>query len=678
SIYRSSNLLVPEISSVVPIYNQIGELEGVLGSELTLKKIGIFLSSLKIGLSGQAFIMESSGELIASSTADPLVDDLNQKILAKNSSNSLIRSTASYLSNKWPDLQQIKNSQNFKFRLQGEQFLVQIKPLSLDSGLDFWIVIIIPESDFMADIETNSRNSILLCIAALLVTTILGIMTSQWITSPIISLNEIGVAQRTDQLKAAKEKAEIASRAKSEFLSSMSHELRTPLNSILGYTQILRRNSSLTAHQDRALKIIYQSGNHLLTLIEDILDIAKIEARKLELYLIDIHLDEFLAEVISIVQMQAQGKDVLFSYEALSNLPLVIQADEKRLRQVLLNLLGNAVKFTDLGSVTLLVSSLQPAYEEEDLLKQTLRFEVRDTGIGMNSQQLAKIFQPFEQVGDIERRAAGTGLGLTITKQLVELMGSQLQVSSELGKGSTFWFDVTFPLVEMVMAREPMTTAGKIVGYQGSRRRILVVDDREENRLLLENILEPLGFEITQGQDGQQLIELARKIQPDCILTDLVMPVKTGLEAVQEIRRIPDIQDVMIIAISASVLEQDRQQSRIAGCDAFFPKPVEEQSLLALLQKHLQLSWIYEDQQESEVCQLNTEQKATETLMVPPPEEIAILYELAMLGSMKKIRERAIYLKQLDIKYAPLAAKLQELAQGFQEKAIVNLIEKYL
>lgn len=479
------------------------------------------------------------------------------------------------------------------------------------------------------------------------------------------------------QLKQAKAVAERANKAKSVFLSNMSHELRTPLNGILGYAQILKRDRNLTPQQHNGLRIIYKSGNHLLTLINDILDLSKIEARKLEIFPTKLHCQSFFDGIGDIIRLQALEKDILFECLLSPNLPSGIEADEKRLRQVLLNLLGNAIKFTDHGRVTLKVNPIK-SKKSQDSSAQTLRVEVIDTGVGMSPQQLQNIFQPFEQVGDIKRREAGTGLGLAISLKLVTLMGGQIGVTSKLAQGSTFWFDVTFPVVETAIAPEQAESQKQIIGYVGARRKLLVIDDKQENRAVILNMLQPLGFEITLGSDGQQEIDLAQEIKPDCILTDLVMPVKSGFEAVKEIRQIPGIQDVIIIAISASVLDTDRHHSLVVGCEAFLPKPVQETKLLALLQEHLQLEWIYESIEASTVNQQEIRTLISEELVAPPPTELEILYELAMLGSMKRIREQANYLEELDAKYVPLANQLRYLAQGFKEKEIVNLIEKLL
>ena len=714
-----------------PIYDSANNLVTIVGVDLILTEISNFLGNIDISPSAKVFIVERDGLIVASSSSEKpyqIVEGEARRLNVIQSSDSLIKETAKYLSQNFGNFEGINSSQQLNFDIDGDRYFARVTPWQDELGLDWLVVVAMPEADFMAQINANNRTTILLCITSLLVATGLGIVTSHWITSPISRLSnatqaiakgdleqavaiegtkelnvlvnsfnrmanqlrlsfakldetnqklEARVEERTAELKEAKEKAEIASQAKSEFLSSMSHELRTPLNGILGYAQILRRDRHLNPNQDNGLKIIHQSGNHLLTLINDILDLAKIEARKLELYTRELHLASFLAGVAGIINMRALEKDLLFQWEIAADLPQGIQADEKRLRQVLLNLLGNAVKFTDGGTVTLSVSLVPSA--ENNPAQKTLRFEVRDTGVGMNSEQLAKIFQPFEQVGDVKRKGAGTGLGLTISRQLVALMGGEIEVTSELGKGSTFWFAASFAVVEKVIPQDQLSQQRQITGYEGKRRQILVVDDKEENRLVLKNMLEPLGFEITLGEDGQQEIELAQKIKPDCILTDLVMPVKTGFEAVKEIRNISALKDVTVIAISASVLDMDRAKSKSFGCDSFLPKPVDEQKLLALLREYLQLEWIYEEVVASSASdRASTETATTQELVAPPPEEIEILYELAMLGSMRKIRERAIYLQSMDAKYLTFAQKIEDLAQGFQEKAIVNLIEQYL
>ncbi|MEK8016797.1 MAG: ATP-binding protein, partial [Candidatus Parabeggiatoa sp.] len=423
------------------------------------------------------------------------------------------------------------------------------------------------------------------------------------------------------------------------------------------------------------------SGEHLLTLINDILDLSKIEARKMELYPTAFHLPHFLEGVAGIIRMRAQQKDILFDYETVNILPTGVEADEKRVRQVLINLLGNAIKFTDKGHLVLrtfvVTSAENGALYNDNRLYETLRFEVEDSGVGMNPEQLEHIFLPFEQVGDTQRRAAGTGLGLAISRELVQLMGSELKVKSELGKGSTFWFDLSLPIAAAEGIQTKSTHEREIVGYTGEPQKVLVVDDRVENRAVLLNLLEPLGFEIVEAENGQVAVAKAREIQPILIMTDLVMPVMTGFEAVQEIRQIPELVDVFIIAISASVFDMDQEKSRIAGCDAFLPKPVEASKLFSLLESNLKLDWFYSESVGDSVA----ETPATEGSgpLVPPPEaELEKLYELAMMGKMRRIREQAIHLENLDDKYIPFAHKLQSLAKDFEDQQILALIKHYL
>ncbi|MDI1260420.1 response regulator [Aquabacterium sp.] len=397
------------------------------------------------------------------------------------------------------------------------------------------------------------------------------------------------VRDRTAELRTAKERAEIANDAKSAFLARMSHELRTPLNAIMGYAQILKMDKTLTERQVVGLNTIHNSGEHLLLLIIDILDLSRIEAGKTELYPHTVHPPSFLSGLVDIIRIKAEEKALRFDFECAPDLPAAVEVDEKRLRQVLLNLLSNAVKFTEAGQVRLGVTVVNRDARAQQI---RLRFEVQDTGTGIRGSELQRIFEPFEQAGDARSRSGGTGLGLAISRQLVRLMGGEVHVDSQDGIGSLFWFELTLPWVDPApgngSAVPPLPT---VTGYLGPRRKVLIADDVPANRTMLIDLLRPLGFDTVEANNGQAALDQVQSAAPDVILMDLSMPVMDGLEAIRQLRKSPTSQSLPIIALSANASNSDRTQAMQAGANGFMTKPFERAILLAQLSAHLNLSW---------------------------------------------------------------------------------------
>lgn len=501
---------------------------------------------------------------------------------------------------------------------------------------------------------------------------------------------EIAGHKRTAKaLIKARMEAEQANRAKSIFLASMSHELRTPLNAILGYVQLLVRNKNFNDKQRHALDVIYKSGEHLLSLINDVLDLTKIESGKMELYNTEIFFRNFIGNIADIIQTRAQKKSINFFIEIPDTIPEKINADEIKLRQVLLNLLGNAVKFTDQGHVRFAIYSEQLPVNNCSLPGNTaysLLFIVKDTGSGISSDKLGIIFSPFEQTGDIKTRAQGTGLGLAITQKLVNLMNGELTVTSEPGKGSCFIFKAIFNSAQVPQQNNipGKSSIQDIIGYKGKRKKILVADDNPDNLAILENMLKPLGFEVISAKNGQDAINKLETKLPDLILMDMVMPVMSGIEAVREIQKHPVFTQIPVIAVSASAMDSDKNITRIAGCNDFLAKPIYEKDLYLILEKYLDLTWEYEFNKKNkaqviDAIEISANDKKKLPGIIPPPhEEMMKLQKLAMIGNMKDIKKHADHIASLGEKYHAFNTILKKLAGDYEDGKIMEFVEKYM
>ncbi|MFC0399832.1 PAS domain S-box protein [Paraburkholderia rhizosphaerae] len=467
------------------------------------------------------------------------------------------------------------------------------------------------------------------------------------------------------ELRQAKEAAEAANRAKSEFLASMSHELRTPLNAMLGYAQLLRREADLSERQCKSLNVIRQSGEHLLGLIDEILDMAKIEAGTLDVIADCFDLPTMLVSIASIMRSRSQAKGLAFTCAQWSDIPPVVRADERRLRQVLMNLLDNAIKYTQRGGIVL----------KTGMHDGRVCFVVEDTGVGIEPEHLSEIFDVFHQVRGPLTVGEGTGLGLAISKRLVRLMGGDLKVESIPHEGSRFWFELDLPAVAV-----PLATAEQrlLTAVEGERRTVLVVDDEEDGRSLLRDVLEPLGFHVHEAADGESAVSEAVRLRPHAILMDMRMPRVDGLAATRRIRAMAELAGTVIFAISASAFEHNRARCLEAGADAFIPKPFRQERLLELLCSHLSLSPVYAPggdetgaaAREDEADAAAMPEALDAPLVAPPAEALHTFVELAARGDITQLLAEAARLEQTDRTYAPFAAQLRVLGGAYRMQAL--------
>ena len=642
-IYVSADQGVLQITPTTPIYDSFGELRGILGTNLILSQINEFLKHLKITKSGTAFIIERSADLVASSTAEPPFINTGEKPLrlsGHDSSEPPIQLTLEHLQTRVDNLATIQQPIHFNFDIAGNKQLVQVTPLSGVPGLDWLIVVVIPEDDFMGQIHENTRTTIFLSIAALLIATGVGILTARWVTRPIVQLNQAakslaaGDWEQTVNLERSDEVGQLAhsfnrmahqlrdsfvametqnqelqrlDRLKDEFLANTSHELRTPLNGIIGIAESLVDGvaGELPRQANDNLVMIVSSGRRLNNLINDILDFSKLRHNTLELQLKPIGLKEMVDVVIALSQPILRTKPNLRLVNQIpTDFPLA-DADENRLQQILHNLIGNGVKFTESGLVAISASVKMENIPSHHPTGEVV-ITISDTGIGIPQDKFDQIFESFEQGdGSTAREYGGTGLGLAITKQLVELHGGQIWVESEVGVGSQFSFSLPISttqqsstLVSMPHVKSLSEVKSNPLGETNSEQvtqnpgdfKILIVDDEPVNLQVLANHLSLENYSITQANNGLEALEIIDNgFRPDIMLLDVMMPRMTGYEVAQKLREKYLPNELPILMLTAKNQTADVLEGFSAGANDYLSKPFNKKELLARIKTHLNL-----------------------------------------------------------------------------------------
>ena len=700
-VYLDFTSLIPTITASQPVYNRSnGQLLGVCGVDVLLpEQFRRFLSSLKIGKHGGAFVIDRSGQIMSSSTDEKLTigEGQNAKLIqATESSQPLIRETAGFLQKKFGSFEQIQQSQQLDFFLNSQRQLVQVLPFQDGKGLDWLIVVTVPESDFMEEINANTDNTIILAVIALLIAIAIGILTGRWMTRPILEVSQAAceIADgKLDQniapsniieienlgtsfnsmakqlqksfatLEQQNEDLKRLDQLKDEFLANTSHELRTPLNGIIGIAESLMDGATgeLPPTTQTNLSLIISSGHRLSRLVNDILDFSKIRHKNLELQLKALDLRSVTDGVLTLSLPLVGDKDLQLINRIPAHLPTV-EADEDRLQQILHNLVGNAIKFTHSGTVEVTAEVVNihssSVISQENLSqnqRQTINSQkqmaitISDTGIGIPADKFDRIFESFEQAeGSTAREYGGTGLGLAVTKTLVELHGGEITVKSTVGKGSQFTFTLPiFPdLVEsnisplQIKSKEPIAGIHEIQKKDRStpksskiaqstepiksqalqsktpksskiaqstepiksqisqsktldrtQFKVLIVDDEPVNRQVLINHLALYNYEITEASNGlEALAVIDNGFMPDIILLDVMMPSMTGYEVCQTIRNRFPAQELPIVMLTAKNQVADIVEGFASGANDYLCKPIQKQEMLARIKTHLHLA----------------------------------------------------------------------------------------
>jgi signal transduction histidine kinase/CheY-like chemotaxis protein len=639
---------------------------------------------------GQPLNLETTGELVT------LNADTYQWLPTEGSPLFMVRWTHSWFVQEVPLINPLLNLEPFNGQNEGQAVGVKSATLVLES----------PAFSYVKAVENSHiRNLFLLLLVSGGALTLATLISQRWVRpllqlatvttnlpnrlleekpiawpqSTVLELRSLllnfqqmsdSLSQKFKEIQQEQRKAEVANAAKTEFLANMSHELRTPLNAILGFTQLMQRSSLPSQKQGEYVTIIQHSAEHLLHLINEVLDLSKLEVQKFEVNLSDFDVMEILDQVYQLFQSQCHSKGITLTVQGDTEGPCYIRSDAKKLRQILINLTGNAVKFTNAGSVTLHIHRIPDPTDRSNL---TLQIQVVDTGQGIEAQQLDRIFESFTQVSSDQ---GGTGLGLTISRRFAQLLGGDLTVTSQVAQGTTFTLALpvqTLAAIEVV----PVSRQREVVAIAPHQPtyRLLVVDDRGTNRKFLMDLLTPLGFEVQDAANGQEAWEKWNQWHPHLIFMDMRMPVMDGYEATQRIKGHLNGQATVIIALTASAFESDREIILAKGCDDFLRKPVKKDLVFEKLRQHLGIVFVYQDTPESQDSPPALADLNIEALAQIPLEQLQTLKTAAIVAKPGPLLELIEEILPSDL---ALTTTLKEMVHRYEFEAIIHWLNQLI